>query len=261
MKIAKGLGLALALGAGLAVEARADLSRYYIGRDTREGTNQGHVTLLFNHVDHFHRLGVYGGAEGRIPEGYIGGELWLWEGEGAFAGRYVSASYHIEGDPTSTYSDLEIRPISTLVADENGNPYPGDSPEGILLAGGTRYLGDLSGTSLALELVSISGGLSVGDGLGNVLMSSPGDQFLLGPGDGFAPFTPVFWTEVGAAPYSTYSATFRLVDVNGIVPESGTFRYEFQTVPEPSGLALIGLGVATSLAILRRSAVRSVDPA
>lgn len=234
-------GYLFVLGAAVAFSstARADMSTYYVGLDTAAGTNQGHLTFLRAHGDHFHRLGVFGGLEGRIPESYIGGELLLSQGTGQFAGRYVSGEYQIEGDLPSEYSDLEIRPISTLAGFADG------TPEATLLSGGLRYLGSLGGASLALELVSISSGLHVADQAGNEILSSAGDRHVLGAAGSFAAFTPLFFTDPASAPGASYSATFRLVDVNGIVPQSGTFRYEFRSVLEPASLATMGLGLGT----------------
>jgi hypothetical protein len=223
----------LALGSGAA--ARADLAMYYVGRDTAAGTNQGRLTFLFNHGNHFHRLGPFG-TEGRIPEPNPGGRIALLPGTGALAGRFVSGAYDDPSDPTSEFSDLEIRPISTLLG------FPAGSPEATLIGGGQRYLGDLSGTTVALELVSISAGLGVRDGQGNAILTSPGSTFALGAGDAFAPFTPMFVTDLNAAGGSPYSATFRLVDLSGRVGSSGNFTYQLASVPEPGSLVLVGVG-------------------
>jgi hypothetical protein len=230
------IGLGLGLVVALAPAAQAAPSLYYVGNDTAAGSNEGHLTFLFNHGDHFHRLGPFGAAEGRIPEASVGGALKLFEGTGAFSNRYVSGGYHIDGDATSEYSDLEIRPISTLLG------FPDGSPEATLINGGQRYLGSLAGTSIALELVSKSAGVHVADGQGNIILTNLGDRFLLGPGESFASFTPLFVTDPFSAAGATYGVSLRLVDLNGRVPESGTFRFELQSVPEPASVVLLGTG-------------------
>lgn len=248
MKLIGG-GIALALA--LAPVARADLATYYIGLDTGTGSNNGHVTLLRAHGDHFHRLGVFGGAEGRIPEGYIGGHLELRPGTGPFAGRLVSQEYETPGSEVGEYSDLEIRPIATLLGSDPG------TPEATLIGGGQRYLGPLGGALLALELVDMTTGLNVADERGNRILGGAGDRYILGAGDSFEAFRPTFYTDPSATAGTLYSAAFRLVDLNGTAPASGIFRYEFiaaaNAVPEPSSIALLGAGLVATVAVGLRS--------
>lgn len=236
----------LALSAWSQVEAKP--ATYYVGLDTADGSNQGHLSLLRGHVNHFHRIGAFGGATGRLPEAYLGSwRLRLFPAAGDDLGRYVSRPYHDSSDPSSEYSDYPILPIASLLDD--------DSPEGQTLRDGvgSRYFGDLAGTDVALEVVSLSAGLHVRDGNGTV-GSVPGDHLVLGSGDGYAAFTPTFFTDLGLAPGLNLSAVFKLVDRNGLVGESGLFAYEFQTqpVPEPTTLALAGMGAAGALVTAAR---------
>ncbi|WP_435017876.1 all3515 family Zur-repressed PEP-CTERM protein [Tundrisphaera sp. TA3] len=247
-RFARLLSLACGLALTFSPSARAN---FYVGHDTGTGTNNGRLTLLFSHGDHFHRIGVFGGNEGRIPEASAGGPLSLRVGTGALAGRLVSGTYDVANDPTSEYSNLEMRSIQTLLG------FPAGSPEAILAnSSGGRYLGSLSGVSLALELVSITTGLNVGTAAGVPLLSAAGDRLALGAAASFTPFTPTFFTDPGVTS-GPFAATFRLVDLNGTLGQSGTFRYEFtaqpSAVPEPASLAMAGLGLgAVGLAARRR---------
>ncbi|MDX2035280.1 MAG: all3515 family Zur-repressed PEP-CTERM protein [Isosphaeraceae bacterium] len=231
-----------------ASQVDAGVATYYIGRDSRNNANGTAVTFLLAHGDHFHRLGPANGAPGRIPEPFVGGALFLFPGTGAFADRHVSKTYHLDDGGQSEYSNLEVRPISSLLG------FGPDAPETILINGGRHYLGDLAGTNLAFELVAISDGLNVADGAtGTEIVPNVGDRHVIGAGDSFAPFTPMFYTDAFPQGGTRYSATFRLVDLNGLVPSSGTFTYELQTAPEPGTLASAALGLAgAGFAIARR---------
>jgi hypothetical protein len=238
MLVSSRLGAILTLTLACGSVAQAGTVSYYIGRDTRVGSNEGRVTFLFNHGDHFHRIGWFGGPEGRIPEAYHGSDVRLRmdQGSGLFAGRYVLTPYDRPGDVSSEYSDVRIRPFSTLAG------FPSGTDEEVLFnSGGGRYQGDLGGSRLALELISRTGDIHLADAAGNSLLSNSGDLYELGDGTSFAEFTPVFMTGLGAGP-GLYSMRFRLRDLNGIVPESGIFAFDFRAVPEPGSIVLFGLG-------------------
>ena len=246
---------AFALTASLTTAVQAEMSTYYVGLDVgaTAGTNAGHLTFLMAHGNHFHRLGVNGGATGSIPEASAGGPLKLTE-LGNQTGKYVSGTYH-DGTTPSEYGDLEIRSFSTLLG------HPDSSAESILANSSSgRYQGSLSGINLALEVVSIDAGLSVIDSLGNTLLSI-GDRYTLGVTDSFSPFVPIFAAEISNAIGTSLSATFRLIDLNAADPsltQSGNFTYNFRTaaVPEPATLVMSSLGLAGLLVVNRRRGIR-----
>ena len=237
--------LAFAAAIGSAASSRA---AFFVAHDTAAGTNQGHVTLLYDHGDHFHRIGVFGGAIGQVPEASAGGPLKLAAGTGSLAGRYVSTPYLGDlADPTAPYSNTSMTSIWALSGGQ-----PGSAQAVLFNSSGGRYQGSLAGTSLALELIAISAGLNLADAAGAGTLNSPGSRIALGAGDGFGTFLPRFFTDAGVAAGSSYSASFKLVDLNGVAQESGQFRYVFQAVPEPSSFALAGLGLGAFALVGRR---------
>jgi hypothetical protein len=236
--------------------AAADLVPFYVGRDTAAGTNQGHLTLLFNHGNHFHRLGTFGGVEGRIPEAYLGDHaIWMVEGSGAFAGSWVTTPYEATPtDPSGEYSDLAFRSVNTLLG------HGPDDPETILANGGLRYFGDLSGVRLGIELLSLVGDVRLADLAGNTLLGDVGDVFEVGDAGGLSTFRAVI--AALAMPGERVEARMRLVDLNGVAGASGAFTFVAQPVPEPGSLALFGAGGAGLLgAYLRRRHQSSPLPA
>lgn len=241
-------------------------AEYLIGRDRLEtiasgayvglpNPNFGRLTLLLNHVNHYHPIGAFSytgtppaqtvlqtNANNRIPEvSSLQPPLPLTTGSGPLYTDKLTN--HIDSD--LEYSTLVIRSVDSLrgfgVAD----------PETVLLnSSNGRYAESLAGSRIALELVSISAGLNVGDADTLNLFES-GNRHLLGEG-GEIDFTPVFWTLADAAA-GTYSVQFRLLDLgvnDAVLSRSGTFNFDFAPTPVPvpaagwllmSGLAWIGV--------------------
>lgn len=225
--------------------------------------NLGRLTLLFNHGDHFHGIGTYSytgptgsptviptSANNRIPE-ISSGENPLPLSPGA--GLYTGALANHPGP--SEYSDIVFNSFNQL--DSFG---PG-TPETILFQSSAgRWNTSLTGSQIALELLSITPGLNVGTLLSTNIFAGPNSTYLLGDGSGFE-FTPVFWTNAGVSS-GTYSVTMRLVDLqaspSAALP-SGEFSFDFAvtSVPEPGSALLIGVGL-TALGIYSRRQRRSL---
>jgi hypothetical protein len=267
------LALGLALFAALPATVKAAEHNYYVTVDGRptltSGTyagqanpNSGRLTLLYAHwnddtpsSNHFHGIGVYSltgsvdapivadtSGNNRLPETYTGQTpLTLKAGSGAFAGKLVS------GENGEHYSDLSLYSIHDLAAAATLNP---TSPEGYMYNSNAGYKNTpMTGLDLALEIVSISPGLN----LGQAGLNQPGDRLAIG-GEASWPFEPVFWTADNAAP-GNYSAALRLVDQANVFGSSGTFHVDFAVVPEPAsvGMALIaGLGFVVATYRWRR---------
>lgn len=260
-----GLVSALSLSEAAIAEAVGG-SEYFIGRDRREtlnfGTynglanpNLGRLTMLWNDVDHFHGIGAYSytgpvgsptvastNSNNRIPEtSSLQAPLLLSLGSGSLFGDKLVNQH----EPTIQYSDISFRAIDALYGSAAG------SPEDVLLNSSLgRWSGSLAGTAIAIELISISNGLNVGDvDTLNLFESNP--VYSLGAGDD-VDFVPVFWTMSGAAP-GTYSATFRFLDVGsaGVLSAGGTFSFDFAPAPVP--LPAAGWLLAGALAPLLRT--------
>ena len=222
-----------------------------------ENPNVGRLTLLYAHWNqetpennHFHSIGSYNyegpiesptvtatNTNNRIPEGYTGqAPLTLQEGSGELAGKLISA--HTD----EHYSDLTFYPIHDL------SPAAEGTPEGIMYAssGGGYASTAMDGMNLAIELVSMTPGLY----LGTEQLSSPGDQITIGS-EADLPFTPLFWTNDDVAP-GHYEAEFKLVDLSGTYPDSGTINFDFAVVPEPGSGSLVLLGASVIGMIARR---------
>lgn len=265
--------LALAMLSATAASVRAAEHNYYLTVDGRptlaSGTytgqanpNGGRLTLLYAHwnddtpsSNHFHGIGVYsltGAADAptvldtngnnRLPETYTAqAPLTLQAGAGAYAGKLVS------GENGEHYSDLSLFSIHDLAAAATLNP---TSPEGYMYNSNAGYKNmPMTGLDLALEIVSISPGLN----LGQAGLNQPGDRLSIG-GEASWPFEPVFWTDGNAAP-GAYSASLRLVDQANVFGSSGTFHVDFAIVPEPGsiGMALLaGLGFVVATYRWRR---------
>lgn len=271
------LGVSLLLG--LAVSAQAVSTEFFVALDARQviptGTyagltnpNAARLTYLVAHTDpanpsgnHFHAISSYSymgpagsptvlstNSNNRIPEIFTGqAPLPLLAGMGMHAGRLISQAI-----PGLEYSNLHLDSIQSLAG------FAPMSPEGFLFhSSGDRWVDLLTDAEIALELVSISPGLQVADVTGAVLLSRPGDTYVLGDGNSLS-FTPVFFVEAATAGVgSTYAAEFRLRDVStvaGHTPflESGTFSIDLVATPEPSTLTLCLLGCGTLGLLARR---------
>jgi len=252
-------------------EEKPEYQHYYIGVDGREiftnpadpsqfvnNPNYNRLTFLFAHTvldetnNHFHGIGSYSfigdpldnqisdtNFNNRIPETYTGlPPITLLPGKGIFADQLIS-----KDTPSSEYTNLTMKPVASLLdIDDSG-------AQAFYNSSGGRWQGLLGDAAVALELLSITDGLKVADSTGADLFSSIGDRYIIGSGDNFS-FTPTFYTDK-SAPLGTYTAEFRLVDVNeesGRTPlgSSGRFFLDFQveSVPEPStllGLTTLGL--------------------
>jgi hypothetical protein len=243
------VALATALFSGTVAAQVVGGAEYLIGRDRLDtiatGTyaglanpNFGRLTLLLNHVNHYHPIGAYSytgtppaqsvlqtNANNRIPETFsLQPPLPLSPGTGSLYGDKLVN----HADPSLDYSTLVIRSVDSLFGFAPG------APETILLnSSNGRYAQSLAGSRISLELVSISAGLTVGD-VDTLNLFAGGNTYLLGSG-GEVDFTPVFWTAANAA-QGTYSAQFRLLDLgaNGaVLSRSGTFNFDFAPVPVP----------------------------
>lgn len=252
-----------------------DVVHYYVGRDNRQtipsGTyagqpnpNYNRLSFLFGeeHVpvsqSHFHAVGIYSltGPAGSpttldtstanvIPETSSGEEpLPLTAGGGLYAGTLRSKL------GPSKYSNYELRSVNSLYGEPSGTVgyY-------MLHSGGTtptdRWAQSLAGSTIGLELVSLTPGLHVGTEADLDVLLNPGDQVTLGPGASLS-FTPVFWVDDSVAPDSAYSAQFKLVDEQGVYLDSGRFTFNFTAVPEPGGFALALSGFAGAALLLKR---------
>lgn len=117
---------------------------------------------------------------------------------------------------------------------------------------GGRWSGSLGVARVALQIVSISPGLSVWAPDFSRQISAPGQFLELGVGDSLD-ITPVF----AATSLGNFSATFRLLDLHredGYRPllDSGRYEMRFEAVPEPASMLALGAGLA-AMAWRRRS--------
>jgi hypothetical protein len=243
--------------------AHAAIYTYYVGTDNlatfatgtyagQANPNYNRLTFFWGHnvtpasSNHYHRFGAYAltgsaaspvttFANARIPEG-TNPALPLQTGSGVFAGKLISSPI---SDPViGELSHLTIAPVGDL-ATYNSNGIPNEPEDYLFNSSGGRYSSSIAGTDPHFQLVSRTPGLNIGDAAGNPIFVNPGDEHHLGDGDTFTPWTPWFWTDSSAAP-GTYSATFKITDEEGLFGDSGEFRWEFQVVPEPGSVSLLG---------------------
>ena len=254
--------LLIALAPTVSFVSRAEFVVNYIGIDSQQpiafgvysglpNPNFGRLTFLYAHSyeltianNHYHGIGQWtyfgptnavvvtnSNSGNRIPEVYTGlPPLTLVSAPTnfpAFAGRLVSLR------TDEHYSDRRLRPTWDL------KQYPTNTAEYAMFisSAGTRA-NSLAGIKPALQLVSKTAGLSIGVSTNASLLNNPGDQLTLGEGDSWEAW-PLFSTADDAAP-GTYSATFKLVDLNAADPattESGLFHLDFR-VPDAPTLAI-----------------------
>lgn len=286
MKLIKLAGLALLAAVTLAGRPgnASTLDAWYVGVDglatLTSGTyagqanpNYGRLTFLYAHYNfvnpnsnHFHGIGtwVYSGpasnpvinstnANNRIPELYqraypTGQEyLPLLAGSGAWAGKFRS------GLDDGEYSNLRNKAVTSLASSTDPN-------EQIMWnRTNARWGTDLTGASVALQLMDITPGLNVATQAGDPIVTGIGTFANTGQGANLD-FTPVFWVDENATVGSLYSATFRLLDLGtgtNYQPwrDSGTFTFDFQVVPEPGSLVALASGLFGfgALALRRKS--------
>jgi MYXO-CTERM domain-containing protein len=293
MKAFFAIAVAAAASCALAPVSQAALAEYYVGRDARQtiptgpytglpNPNFNRLTLLYAHPSeenpvsiHYHAKSTYtysgpnlgaatavqpytGSAEGTrsnfLPEGTTA-PLELRPGDGAFAGKLRSGL-----TPGVEFSDFRLASVDSLAGFAPGTPEHflfnsgGATPAG-------RWVGSLTGANLSLVLVGATPGLAVANEAGKTILDAPGESVAIGSGDASLDFLPVLFTSAGAAP-GTYSATFKLTDAGtanagGPWLESGEFTLRTQVVPEPAGLALIGLAGLLGLRRQRADLMRN----
>lgn len=252
---------ALAAAWALAGDARAQMVNLYVGIDGRavlaSGTyvgkpnpNYGRLSLFYAHQypygefanNHYHGIGAYTltgdaaspvandtSAGNRIPEVYteLPGVALVRDTNAVWAGKLISRR-HVEH-----YSDFRLRSVHSLARFGDGS-----SELAMFRSSAGTRTNLMTGAILALELVSKSAGLGIANAQGTAILAHPGDRQVLGNGDDVnLEFLPVFWVEASAAP-GTYSAEFRLVDVNTEggrtpIPASGRFSFDFRVQGTP----------------------------
>jgi hypothetical protein len=240
---------------------RAEISGYYIGIDARAtltGTYAGlanpnfnRLTFFYPHTfpsnpanNHYHGIGAYsliGPATNativptnsgfRIPEVYTGqAPLTLTLAtNGTYAGKLISAT------TLEHYSTIRLRPCTALTTNivagvTNFYGY-GSAEWHMFTSSGNLRTQNMAGSSIALELVSLTPGLHLGNSNTLDIATTPGNQVTLGDG-GYFDFKPVLWTEANAAP-GTYEIKFKLVATTGPWLESGIVTIQFRVVSAP----------------------------
>jgi hypothetical protein len=259
--------------------AHAQFINYHVGRDNLEtfvtGTYAGlpnpnyqRLTFLrFNDLEvsdpassHWHAIGAYSYAgptgsptvlptngNNRIPETFTGfAPLPLLPGSGAFVGKLVSGIPNGTPQSHDHYDRLEMRSVQELSA-----AAPGTTEHFLYNSSGGRWNQPLGANArIGLQLLSQTPGLNVATLAGTPILENDLDVFEIGQGDDWS-FTPVFWADGNAAP-GTYSASLKLVDLSGGIPDSGTFHLDFQVIPEPATFSLALGSAALALVLVRR---------
>jgi hypothetical protein len=144
----------------------------------------------------------------------------LAPGAGLYAGKLVNQATEEE------YTNTRIESIHRIP----GAPAELYDPS-LFNSSSNRWSSPLNNAVVALQLVSITPGLRVGNEVGLDLFAH-GDTYTLGDGNSLSMLL-LFWTEADA-PTGPYSAEFRLVDLGsaGLAP-SGTFNLDFQVAAQP----------------------------
>ena len=266
------LGAVLAALAVSSASSFADIVTYYVGVDGRstpfnapgslgggaypDNPNQGRLTLLLHHGDHYHGIGAwtYSGpaatpvlndtnANNMLPEGFTGlPAVRLAKGTGNFADKYRS------GLPSSLpqnteYGNFELRNAHSLVGEDDTT----------FNSSGGRWNGTFVDADIWLELISATSGLNIAFGDMPTMDLTAGNKYALGAGDAMFAVKPTFWVDGGAAA-GTYTAEFRLRDMNNASRDSGRFFVNLAVVPEPGGVGLAALGsIVFGAAAWRRS--------
>lgn len=262
----------LAVAASLAatfvstLSARAEISGFYVGIDSRAtlasgvyvgqlNPNFNRLTFLYPHAfpstpgnNHYHGIStyVYVGPAGsptivntntggwRIPEVYTGqAPLTLVSAtNGLYLGKLISAT------TLEHYSTIRLRSVHTLTTNITAGPatnyYGYGSGEWFMFnsSGGLRTQ-SMAGAAIALELVSLTPGLHLGDAASTDIATNAGDRVTLGGGNNFI-WNPVLWTETNAVP-GTYDFKFKLVDMANSGPlESGVATIQFRVSSGPA---------------------------
>lgn len=250
------MGLLAAAVVGVGSAAQASVGTFYVGVDDADtvsfgayaglpNTNEDRLTFLFYHGDHFHGIGThsYTGPAGsptpsdtnsnnRIPEGYTGLDpLSLLPGTGNFAGTYRSGlPSTLEQD--EEYGDLTLRNVHSL-----------DGVDDVIYnSSGGRWNSSFDSAHIHMVLLNATPGLKIAFGNSPTDSLPVGGDLHLGDGNEMFELLPTFWVDDNAPIGSTYTAEFALSDLSGTYGNSGRFFIDFQVVPEPASLALLGLG-------------------
>lgn len=236
---------------------------YFVGVDNSEtvtfgayagldNTNEGRLTFLFHHGNHFHGIGTYSytgdpnsaveadtSSNNRLPESYTGmSPLSLQPGTGAFDGTFRSGlPSTLEQD--EEYGDLAIRNVHSLSGVDDV----------IYNSSGGRWNTSFDSAHIHVVLLSATPGLKIAFGDTPADGLPVGGDFHLGDGDEMFNLLPTFWVEGNAAIGSTYTAEFRMDDLSGMYGNSGRFFMDFEVVPEPASAMLLAV---SALALLRR---------
>lgn len=257
--------------------ASGPIVNFYVGIDGRqmltsgpyagrENPSFGRLQLLYAHAfgdrplnNHYHPIGAYAfvgdtnnptivptNTNSRIPETYTGQPpLTLVPGGTNYPGKLVSAA------TAEHYSDLTIRSVHTLrhhVAGGVTNTWGwGSGPYMMFHSSGGTRTNSLAGAQVAWELVEKSPELRVGLVGNEDALKNPGDRILLGEGDHWEA-KPLVWTDESTPP-GHYFVRLRLVDLNGVVPQSGIATFDYQVSSGPAldiaSTVTLGMPLAT----------------